>query len=157
MEHDETTVDALDQRFLTSKILWAAFLMTHVILSAVFWLARQPMSEEMPETLAHALAGIGILVPLGAHAMRTVVLDRIGANLSDHELTTLLQAYFVPMILSFAFAETGAMLGGVVLLLGFDPLYWAMPAAIGLLVHLTLVPTRRGLELWRDRLRSRAQ
>jgi hypothetical protein len=154
MERHDPTPAELDSALLVPKILWGAFTVTHIMMSSIFWLVRQPAMEGQQEILGYALAGIGSLLPIAAPAARTLFMTKIASGLSeDHPVPT--QAFFVPMLLAFALAETGAIFGGVVLVLGFDPVYWAVPAALGLLVHLTLFPGQRQVTAWRKELRGR--
>jgi hypothetical protein len=155
MAQHQTAPSDLAKELFVPKILWGAFAVTHIMLSAVFWIVRQPKVDGQPEILPYIFAGIGCLLPIAAPAVRTVFMAKLGSSLSDDEHAIPVQAFFVPMLLAFALAETGAIFGGMVLLLGFDLVYWAVPAALGLLVHLTLFPGQRQLEAWRKELRGR--
>lgn len=155
MAQHETTPGDLDRELLVPKILWGAFAVTHIMLSGMFWLVRPPGIEGQPEILPYIFAGIGSLLPIAAPAARTLFMAKLGSTLSDDVHPIPAQAFFVPMLLAFALAETGGIFGGMVLVLGFDPVYWAVPAALGLLVHLTLFPGERQVDAWRKELRGR--
>lgn len=143
------------KRLFVPKVLWVAFVMAHILFAGAFWMARRAEAEGQPEMLRYILAGMGTVLAMGAPIVRGIFKGKVGPTLKDHDPGTLVQAFFAPMLLSFALAETGAVLGGVVLLLGFEPLYWAIPAAVGFLVHLTLFPSQDKLEVWREELRGR--
>jgi len=155
MDTHETASGDLDKELLVPKILWSAFTVTHIMLSSVFWVVRQPRVEGQPEILSYIFAGIGSLLPIAAPAARSLFAAKVASSRPDDGGAVSVQALFVPLMLAFALAETGAIFGGVVLMLGFEPVYWAVPAALGLLVHLTLFPGQRQVSAWRKDLRSR--
>jgi len=155
METHEMAPGDVEKELFVPKILWGAFTVSHIMLSGIFWVVRQPKVEGQPEILPYILAGIGSLLPIAAPAARAMLMAKIASSLSDDDHPAPAQAFFVPMLLAFALAETGAMFGGMVLLLGFDPVCWAVPAALGLLVHLTLFPGQRQVSAWRKELRGR--
>ena len=156
MAQQQTVPSDLENGLLAPKVLWGAFAVAHILLSGAFWVGRQPRVEGQPEILPYVFAGLGSLLPLTAPAVRNVFMAKVGSIFSDHELPIPVRAFFVPLLLSFTLAETGAIFGGMALLLGFEAIYWAVPAALGLLVHLTLFPGRRQLATWRKELRARS-
>jgi hypothetical protein len=136
------------------RILWAAFVVSHLTFAGVFWLLRtnQPAPPPPEPALPWILAALGTVLATASPGARGVMLAKVGAGLQDHEPRTLLAAYFVPLILSFALCESAALFGGVLLLLGAEPIFWAVPAVFGFGFHLVSMPSAGRLEAWQQTL-----
>ncbi len=133
-------------KLATAKILWVAFVVSHVIFAGIAWFLvgqRQPDWQGDPLVL-YILVGMGVLAPVLAP-----LVGRMTARKGSDEAQGV-DTVLTGLIVGFAMRESGAMFAFVILFLSGDSLLWAVPAALAFASILVAFPSVAAL----DRLRG---
>ncbi len=144
----------------TARILWLAFLASHVTFAVVAWLLRrQGVDLELDRIVLLAMSlGGGIASVVGPVVERGLLAGaaaRLRAGGGSRDDAALARAQVPPMIVRFAFADIGALASMLVLLGGGPVLWWAAGALLALLVVALAMPSPGKVSLWKAELSGR--
>ena len=133
----------LPPALVTQRILWAAFTLSHLLFSGVFWFLHL---QEPQRTLAgdpsigYLLLAMGVTLPMLSLFAPRILQQKALQHSNAQNPAQRARLSFTPFILRVSLCEAGAILGGVALFLFGDPILWAPPAVIALLLHLAALP-----------------
>lgn len=113
-------------------ILWGAFLVTHAAFLGIGQVVEPTEPTEDIGMMAMVLTGVGTMTALGAVFGVTSFLK--GSN------------YQTTMLMRFAMAESAAIFGFVLAMLGAEPMWTFILAGLGVVAHLAVAPTQRDRE-----------